>query len=89
MLIVRLQNGVTFALERSVGNVGKHGLWEFHRGESSYMRPPNYTPWRHAAVYPADPQEGQTVTLAVCRTGMPEEEWAQMGEGVARYESDR
>lgn len=89
MLVIRLERGVTFTLDRSIGNAGKYGIWEFHRGESSFMSPPDYTPWRHAAILPADPSNGQSVRLAVCMPGMPEAEWKHMGEGTANYESER
>ncbi|MCG7374072.1 hypothetical protein MHL40_15545 [Pseudomonas luteola] len=89
MLIVRLQSGVTYTLEKSVGNAGKHGIWEFHRSANSYMRPPDYTPFRHAAILPAEPADGQSVSLSICKPGMPEEQWIEAGEGTATYDSDR
>lgn len=89
MLIVRMQNGVTYTFERSVGNAGKHGVWEFHRGASSYIQPPIYQPWRHAAVLPAEPIEGQSVSASICKPGMPEAEWIDVGLGIATYDSDR
>ncbi|MCG7374174.1 bacteriophage protein [Pseudomonas luteola] len=89
MLIIRLKNGVTINLERSVGSSGKYGLWEFHRSANSYMRPPDYTPFRHAALLPAEPGESQTVTVAISRPGLPEADWIQVGEGVATYDVDR
>jgi hypothetical protein len=45
MLIVRLQSGMTYTFEKSVGNAGKHGIWEFHRGANSYIQSPAYQPW--------------------------------------------
>ena len=86
MLIVRLESGVTLNLERSVGSAGKHGIWEFHRAANSYMRPPNYTPFRHAAILPSDPNPNQTVSVAICAPGMPEADWIPVGEGIATHE---
>jgi hypothetical protein len=48
MAIVRLKDGVTLNLERSLRSAGKHGIWEFYRAANSYMRLPNYTPFRPA-----------------------------------------
>lgn len=53
------------------------------------MRPPDYTPWRHAALLPAEPSAGQVVQVAICRPGLDEAEWIPVGEGVASYESKR
>jgi len=84
-----MQNGFTLNLEKSIGSAGKHAIWEFHRGENSYMRPPDYTPWRHATLLPAEPSGGQVVQVAICRPGLDEAEWIPVGEGIARYESER
>lgn len=89
MLIIRFPEGTSVNLERSVGNAGRHGVWEFHRSQSSYIRPPDYTPWRHAAILPAEPAAGQTVSVFLCIPGMAEAEWITIGEGVASYGTDR
>lgn len=82
MLLLRMKGGVTYMLDRQVGSSGKHGIWEFHRSASSFMNPPDYTPYRHAAISPAEPKEGATVQMAVCKPNAPESDWIPIGEGV-------
>lgn len=88
MLLIRMKAGWSYALGRQVSSSGKHGIWDFHPSASTHMVLPEYTPYRHAAILPAEPKEGDVVTVAICRPGMPEEEWFQKGEGVASYHSD-
>lgn len=87
MLLLRMKGGVTYTLDRQVGNSGKHGIWEFHRSVSSFMSPPDYTPYRHAAISPAEPKVGATVQMAICKPNAPESEWIPIGEGVVAFDT--
>ncbi|WP_313105087.1 hypothetical protein [Stutzerimonas nitrititolerans] len=82
MLLLRMKGGVTYMLDRQVGSSSKHGIWEFHRSASSFMNPPDYTPYRHAAVSPAEPKVGATVQMSICKPNTPESDWIPIGEGV-------
>lgn len=89
MLLLRMSGGVTYTLDRQVGSAGKYGIFEFHRSASSFMNPPVYTPYRHAAISPAEPKVGATVQIAICKPGAPEAEWISVGEGVFAFDADR
>ena len=88
MLLLRMKGGVTYTLDRQVGSSGKHGIWEFHRSASSFMNPPDYTPYRHAAILPAEAKVGATVQVAICKPGTLEAEWMPIGDGVVAMNTD-
>ena len=77
-----------YTFERQVGSSGKYGIWDFHRSASSFMSPPDYTPYRHAAVSPAEPKVGATVQVAICKPSAPETDWILIGEGVVAFTTD-
>lgn len=89
MLLLRMDGGLTYTLDRQIGSSGKHGIFEFHRSASSYMSPPDYTPYRHAAISPAEPKVGAKAQIAICKPGAPEAEWMPLGEGVVAFDTDR
>ncbi len=87
MLLLRMKGGVTYTLDRQVGSSGKHGIWEFHRSASSFMSPPDYSPYRHAAISPAEPKVGATVQVSICKPSAPEADWIPIGEGVVAFDT--
>jgi hypothetical protein len=75
MLLVRVKGrSITYILGRQVSSSGKYDIWEFHQSASSYVLLPGYTPYRHAAIIPAEPKEGQTVIIAICKPGAPDDQ---------------
>ncbi|MCY1376066.1 hypothetical protein D9M69_635290 [compost metagenome] len=88
MLVIRTKAKWTLKLDRQVGSAGKAGLWEFHRSQSSYVVSSDKI-YRHAAIKPAEPKEGQTVEIFICDQRQPEDQWRPAGEGIARYESEQ
>lgn len=84
MLVIRLGKW-SVKLDHQVGGAGKFGIWSFHGAESSYV-PEIQTILRHAAIRPAEPNEGAEVEVFIC---MPQDEWRAVGSGVAAYEAER
>lgn len=85
MLRIRSNGGTRLSLERLVTKTGQYGVWEFHVAANSEMFP-GLQAWRHAALLPAEPKEGQEVELfAMLSPNSPQEEWKPIGKGVAHY----
>lgn len=86
MLVIHRDKGHAFNLERQVGTVNGYAIWEYHRSQSSTMWVPDHTPYRHMAVKPGEPTQGQRVTVAICKLGAPESEWKGFMSGWAGYD---
>lgn len=89
MLLLRMDGGLTYTLDRQIGSSGKHGHLRVSSVRQLLLSPPDYTPYRHAAISPAEPKVGAKAQIAICKPGAPEAEWMPLGEGVVAFDTDR
>jgi hypothetical protein len=83
MLLIRMNHGTAYHLERKLTESGGWGVWDFHRSASTYTRDHGRTIYRHARIRPADPADGKTVEVYLMPSpSAPEETWVFRGEGV-------
>ena len=83
MLLIRMNHGVAYHLDRKLSEAGGFGVWDFHRSASTYTRDNGRTTYRFARIKPADPADGKTVEVFLMPSpNAPEETWVARGEGV-------
>ncbi|WJN60947.1 hypothetical protein [Pseudomonas sp. SO81] len=89
MLLIRMNHGSAYHLDRKLSDAGGWGVWDFHRSASTYTVDHGRTTYRYARIRPADPADGKTVEVFLMPSpNAPEETWIARGEGVVSIHSN-